>query len=69
MRPFIAMMIFVALQQMVDTSFSDEEQGNMKSADKNDELLSRDDRVSHEFCENDEQCKVRICLKIISPGR
>ena len=63
------MMLFVALQEMVDTSFSDEEQGNMKSADKNDELLSRDDLVSHEFCENDEQCKVRNCLRIISPGR
>ena len=69
MKPFIGMMLFVALQEMVDTSFSNEEHGNIKSADKNDELLSQDDRGSHKFCENNEQCKVRNCLSIISPGR
>lgn len=63
------MMLFVALQEMVDTAFSDEGHGNIKSADKNDELSSQDDRGSHKFCENNEQCKVRNCLSIISPGR
>ena len=62
MKPFIAVMLFVVLQEMVDTSFSDEEKGNIQSADRNEELLSRNDRGSDESC-GKEQCKVLFHLE------
>ena len=57
MKPFIVIILFTAVQKIVDTSFSDNKQSEFMSGDENEETLSRD--FTREFCgENNEQCKV-----------
>ena len=58
MKPFIAIILFSAVQKIADTSFSDKKPSEFKSGDGNEETLSRDS--TREFCvENNEQyCKV-----------
>lgn len=59
MKPFIAVMIFAALQEIVNTSLSRKEHSELRSGDENEELLSRAEN-SREFCEgSSDQCKVR----------
>ena len=54
------MMLITALQAIVATSVSNKEKSEGRPRDENEELLSRDDRAfSYEFCEDNEQCKVR----------